>query len=140
MSEDSNSNSNKPNIFPFLVYKDAPAAIEWLAKAFGFEKQLVVPGPSETVAHAQMSFGAGVIMLGSAKDNGLGVKSPLDLTGVNQGVYVYVTDLDAHYARAKAAGAKIVRDMAATDYGSREYSARDVEGHLWSFGTYYPAP
>ena len=54
------------------------------------------------------------------------------------GVYVYVPDADAHYARAKAEGAEIVRELADTPYGSREYSVRDVEGHLWSFGTYYP--
>jgi uncharacterized glyoxalase superfamily protein PhnB len=53
---------------------------------------------------------------------------------------VYVPDTDAHYARARAAGAEIVRELADTPYGSREYSARDVEGNLWSFGTYYPQP
>jgi uncharacterized glyoxalase superfamily protein PhnB len=131
-------NAEKPNIFPFLRYQNAPAALAWLATAFGFEEQLVVPGPDGTIAHAQMRLGAGVVMLGSARDDDLGMKSPRELPGVNQGVYVYVKDVDAHFARAKAAGAEIVRTLADTDHGSREYCARDLEGHLWSFGTYLP--
>jgi uncharacterized glyoxalase superfamily protein PhnB len=123
-----------PNIFPALRYQDGPAAIEWLARAFGFEKQMVVPGPGGTIAHAQMRFGPGVIMLGSAKH---GPDNPWDT--VPQGIYVYVADADAHYARAKAAGAEIVMELRDTDYGSREYSVRDPEGHLWSFGTYRPS-
>ncbi len=125
----------KPNIFPFLRYQDAPAAVEWLARVFGFEKQMVVPGPGGTIRHAQMRFGPGVIMLGSVRDD---ARSPRDLPAVNQGIYVYVEDMTSHYARAKASGAEIVRDLEDTDYGSREYSARDLEGHLWSFGTYRP--
>ena len=135
-----NAHDGMPNIFPFLRYQDAPAALEWLVSAFGFEKQMVVPGPDGTIAHAQMRLGPGVIMLGSAKDDALGMKRPRDLAGVNQGVYVYVETVDAHYERAKAAGSEIVLELKDTDYGSREYSARDLEGHLWSFGTYYPEP
>jgi uncharacterized glyoxalase superfamily protein PhnB len=125
----------KQVIFPALRYENGPAAVDFLGKAFGFEKQMVVPGPNGTIAHAQLKIGPGVIMLGSAGDE----------TGTNpwattkQGVYVYVADVDAHYRRAKAAGAEIVRDIADTEYGSREYSVRDPEGHLWSFGTYRPA-
>ena len=128
----------RPNIFPFLRYREASDAIEWLARAFGFEKQVVVPGPDGTVAHAEMSLGPGVIMLGSVRDDGLVEKGPRDSGAVKQGVYVYVADADAHYERAKAAGAEIVYEPGDTDYGSREYSARDLEGHLWSFGTYRP--
>ena len=128
----------RPNIFPFLRYREANDAIEWLARAFGFEKQMVVPGPDGTVAHAEMSLGPGVIMLGSVRDDGLGEKDSQDPGAVKQVVYVYVADADAHYERAKAAGAEIVYEPGDTDYGSREYSARDLEGHLWSFGTYRP--
>src|SRR5581483_718770 len=124
-----------PNIFPALRYPDGPGAIEWLGKAFGFEKQMVVPGPNGTIAHAQLRLGPGFVMLGSARhEHGA---NPWD--NEKQGVYVYVADIDAHYRRAKAAGAEIVRDLQNTDYGSREYSARDPQGHLWSFGTYHPA-
>ena len=134
-----NTRTGVTNIFPFLRYKDAPGAIEWLARAFGFEKTFVAPGPDGTIAHAEMSFGPGTIMLGTVKDDALGMKSPRDLSGVNQGIYVTVDDVDAHYARAKAAGAEVVFELQGTDYGSREYTARDLEGHLWSFGTYAPA-
>ena len=123
-----------PNIFPALKYKDAPRAIDWLGKAFGFEKQFVVPGEHDTVAHAQLRNGAGMIMMGSA-----GEPDPANpWTTEPYGIYVVVKDIDAHYARAKGAGAKIERPLTDTDYGAREYSVRDLEGHLWSFGTYDP--
>lgn len=123
-----------PNIIPALKFKDAPKAIEWLGKAFGFEKQFVVPGEKNTVAHAQLRHGAGMIMMGSE-----GKPDPANpWTTEPLGIYVVVKEIDAHYARAKAAGAEIVRPIADTDYGSREYSVRDCEGHLWSFGTYDP--
>ncbi|MGH2587927.1 MAG: VOC family protein [Dehalococcoidia bacterium] len=126
-----------PNIFPALSYRDAPAALDWLTDAFGFEKGLVVPGPEGTIVHAEMSLGPGVIMLASAED-AMGWMSPRDLPGVNQTISVYVEDVNAHYERAKAAGAEIVLDIADTNYGSRGYSARDLEGHFWNFGTYHP--
>jgi uncharacterized glyoxalase superfamily protein PhnB len=128
------SHDESPNIFPAFRYQNAPAAIEWLAKAFGFEKQLVVPTPDGAIAHAQMRFGSGVVMLGSARDE---LGNPW--AAAKQGVAVYVQDVDAHYARAKAADAEIVRELENTPYGSREYSVRDVEGFLWSFGTYHPS-
>jgi uncharacterized glyoxalase superfamily protein PhnB len=122
-----------PNIFPCFRYEDAPKAIEWLNKAFGFEKQFVVPGEGNTVAHAQLRLGAGMIMMGSG-----GKPDPNNpWASERYGTYV-VADINAHYARAKAAGAKIERPLADTDYGAREYSARDCDGHLWSFGTYDP--
>jgi uncharacterized glyoxalase superfamily protein PhnB len=125
-----------PTIFPALRYNDAPAAIDWLGRAFGFARHMVVPGPEGTVAHAQLTFGSGMIMLGSAR--------PPDAanpwTTERQGLYVHVEDVDAHYARAKAAGAEIVMALRSTEYGSREYSARDLDGHLWSFGSYLPDP
>src|SRR6059036_1778016 len=117
-----NPPEGSPNIFPALRYKNAPAALEWLGRAFGFEKHMVVPGPEGTVAHAQMKLGSGVIMLGSGKHGG--ANDPWDEV---QGVYVHVVDVDAHYARARAAGAEIVRPLQDTDYGSREYSVRDPE-------------
>ena len=122
------------NIFPALRYRNGPAALEWLGRAFGFENQMVVPGPEGTIAHAQMKLGPDLIMLGSARHEG--AQNPWD--DVKQGIYVCVADVDAHHARAKAVGAEIVRELQDTDYGSREYSVRDLEGHLWSFGTYRP--
>ena len=123
-----------------MRYRNAPAAIEWLCKAFGFEKHLVVPGTDGTIAHAQLTFGNGMIMLGSARDDEFGrlVKVPADVRAVTQSAYIIVKDADEHYARARAAGAEIVMDIKDEDYGGRGYSCRDPEGHLWNFGTYDP--
>ena len=76
---------------PCLRYEDAPAAIEWLVRAFGFEKQMVVPGPDGTVAHAQLKIGPGIVMLGSAREDQFGMKTPRELGGVNQSIYVAFT-------------------------------------------------
>jgi len=123
-----------PNIFPCFRYESAPEAIEWLNDAFGFEKQFVVPGENNTVAHAQLRFGPGMIMMSSG-----GKPDPKNPWATERfGTYVVVPDIEAHYARAKAAGAKIERPLAETEYALREYSARDCGGHLWSFGTYDP--
>ncbi len=130
--------SRGPNMFPSFRYADAPAAIEWLVDAFGFERQLVVDGPDGTIAHAQLSLGPGVIMLGSEREDDLGVRSPRGGKPVTSAVYVAIDDVDAHYARARAAGAEILRELADTEYGSREYGARDLEGNVWFFGTYRP--
>ena len=126
---------DRPNIFPAFRYRDAGAAIEWLARAFGFERQLVVPMPDGSVAHAQLALGPGGIMLGSVRD-----EPGNPWAGCRQGVYIYVPDADGHFARARAAGADVVRDLHDTDHGSREYSVRDPEGFLWGFGTYLPGP
>ena len=121
-----------PNIFPVLRYKNAPAAIGWLGRAFGFEQQISFDNPDGTIAHAELRLGAGVI--GISSDGGPASDNPW--SAVRQGVYVKVADIDAHHDRAKAAGATIVKPLADTNYGSREYSARDLDGRLWGFGTY----
>lgn len=127
-------------VYPFMSYRDAPAAIDWLCRAFGFEKQLVVEGENGTVAHAQLRLGNGMVMLGSASGQRetFGMGLPEEFGAVTGGVYLVVDDIEAHCARAKAAGAEFVRDLAPTDYGSHEYMVRDPEGHLWSVGTYQP--
>ena len=128
----------EPRIYPCLRYLDAPAAIAWLGRAFGFEELLVVPGETDgTVAHAELRMGGCVVMLGSARDDAYG-QSPRTLGGVTQTVYMAVAEPDALHARAAAAGAEILRPPADTDYGSREFSCRDPEGHVWSFGTWRP--
>jgi uncharacterized glyoxalase superfamily protein PhnB len=128
-------------VIPCLRYRNAPAAIEWLCRTFGFEKHLVVPRQDDIIVHAQLSFGKGMIMLGSVRDNEFGqlMKQPDEIGGaVTQSAYVIVSDADALYTRAKAAGAKIVMDIKDEDYGGRGFSCRDLEGHLWNFGTYDP--
>jgi uncharacterized glyoxalase superfamily protein PhnB len=128
-----------PSVVPTLRYDDAPAAIEWLCTAFGLARNMVVPNPDGTIAHAQLTYGNGMIMLGSRRTDDLRIENPKQLGGaVTGGIYVVVTDIDAHYARAKASGATIVREPVDQDYGGRDYSCRDLEGHLWAFGTYAP--
>ena len=128
-------------IIPTMRYKDAPKAIEWLCKAFGFEIHLVVQGENGTIAHAQLSFGNAMIMLGSENDNEYGnfLKTPKDLDGFNtQAPYIFVEEVDEHYRGAIAAAAEIVLDIKDEDYGGRGYSCKDPEGYLWNFGSYNP--
>jgi uncharacterized glyoxalase superfamily protein PhnB len=128
-----------PTTIPFLRYADAPAAIAFLTRAFGFEEQLVIPGENGTIEHAQLAFGNGMVMVGSYReDDDFGMRSPNDLGGANQGVYVVVDDPDALCGRARKAGAEILRELSDQDYGSRDFTARDPEGNIWSFGTYDP--
>jgi uncharacterized glyoxalase superfamily protein PhnB len=124
------------NIYPSLSYDDAPAAIEFLCRAFGFEKRLVVPGPDGTVMHSELSFGPGVIMVSSARKEGR--ISPAGLPGVHGAIAVQVDDPDEHYARAVEAGATILQEPMDEEYGSRGYLAKDPEGHQWCFATYRP--
>ena len=124
-----------------IRYRDAPAAIDWLQRAFGFEPQLIVPDAQGGIAHAQLKFGNGMVMLGSMRDDEFGqLMTHPDQTGgrATQSAYLIIDDADAVYASAKAAGAKIVNDIKDEDYGGRGFSCHDLEGHLWNFGTYDP--
>ncbi len=128
-------------VVPCLRYRDAPAAIDWLVRVFGFEKHLVVPDDSGGVAHAQLTLGGGMIMLGSVADTPFGafVKQPDELGGAEtQSAYLVVPDADAVYARVQANGGKIVIPIKDEDYGGRGFSCYDLEGHLWSVGSYDP--
>lgn len=126
-------------MFPFAHYEDGHAAIDWLCEAFGFERRDVHEGEDGTIGHAELAYGPSVFMLDSRAESAIGLKSARELGAVTGGVYVHVDDVDGHYGRAKAAGAEIVREPADTDYGARDYLARDPEGNLWGFGTYRPS-
>ena len=122
------------SIYPVLKYEDARAAIDFLERAFGFERHAVHDGENGDVAHAELKLGGEYVMLGSTSEGE---------ERFNQGVgkyslYVVVDDPDALHARARDAGATIERELTDQDYGSREFTARDPEGNLWSFGTYRP--
>jgi uncharacterized glyoxalase superfamily protein PhnB len=129
-------------VVPSLRYRDAVAAIDWLERAFGFERNAVYMGPNDTVAHAQLTFGNGMVMLGSASNEGEYGKLMVqpDEIGLREtkGIYLVVSDADAIYATAKAAGAEMVLDIRDMDYGGRAFTCRDLEGHLWSIGSYDP--
>jgi uncharacterized glyoxalase superfamily protein PhnB len=136
-----NAKKTTATVIPTMRYNDAAAAIEWLCEAFGFEKHLVVPGEDGTVVHAQLVFGNGMVMLGSARESDFDnrQKPPSALDGaVSQSPYIIVEDVDKHYARAVAAGAEIVMEIKGEDYGGRDYSCCDPEGHVWNFGSYDP--
>jgi uncharacterized glyoxalase superfamily protein PhnB len=136
------SSSPRSTVVPAMRYRDAPAAIEWLCRVIGFEKQLVVPGPDNTIAHAQLVLGGGMLMLGSASNGseyGNRIRQPDEIGGFEtQSAYVVVADADAVHARAKAEGWSIVIDLKDEDYGGRGFSCLDPEGRLWNVGTYDP--
>jgi uncharacterized glyoxalase superfamily protein PhnB len=133
--------NTKSTVMPAFRYRNAPAAIDWLCKVFGFERHAVYENEDGTIAHAELALDGGMIMLGSQKDDEQSrrFKSPEELGGTETaGAYIVVPDADVVHARAVAAGAEIVRPLQDTDYGSREFSVRDPEGHTWSAGTYDP--
>ena len=139
MTED--PKNSRATIMPTLRYRDGAAAVKWLCRAFGFQEHLVVPDKDGAIAHAQLVYGNGMIMLGSATNNDFHelVKSPSESGCVgSQSAYIQVQDVDAHYRQAMAAGAVIVIDIKDEDYGGRGYSCRDPEGHIWNFGSYDP--
>jgi uncharacterized glyoxalase superfamily protein PhnB len=124
-------------IFPILRYNDARSAIRWLCATLGFVEVFSVPDSGQMVRHAQLKLGTNVIMLGSVRP-GERLSSPQELGAATQALCVYVDDLDGHFARARSAGAEITSPPRSTDFGSREYHVRDLEGHPWTFATYLP--
>ncbi len=134
---------NGSPIIPTLRYNDAVAAVDWLCDAFGFHKHLVVPDEQGGIAHAQLTLGNGMIMLGSAREDKYDrLQAPLANRDapVTQSAYIVIDDdiVDAHCARARQLGAQIVMEPEDQGYGGRNYSCRDLEGNLWNFGSYDP--
>jgi len=128
-------------VVPTLRYRDVAAAIDWLCNAFGFQKHHVVSGDDGAVRYAELTFGNGMIMLGPVEGSGLDrfMAQPADIGGAETQIcYLFVGDATAHCAQAKAAGAEIVLDIEDADSNGRGYSCRDLEGHIWNFGTYDP--
>jgi uncharacterized glyoxalase superfamily protein PhnB len=118
---------------PMLVYADAPSALAFLAEAFGFEERYRMDMPDGSVGHAEIGLGDQVVMIASEWDAG-GVVSPLRLPALHAQIFVRVDDVDAHHARARAAGATIAAEPADQEYGERTYRAIDPEGQRWIFG------
>ena len=126
---------------PGLRYRDVGAAIVWLGTAFGFERRSVVADGNGHVSYAELSFGNTIIMLAAVKGFEIDryMAQPDDIGGAEtQCCYYVVEDIDAHYVRARNAGCEIVIDLKTASNGERNYTCRDPEGHLWSFGTYDP--
>jgi uncharacterized glyoxalase superfamily protein PhnB len=123
-----------PTVFPWRTYDDAYAAIAFLEQAFGAERHALHAADDGSVEHAELRFGNGIVMVGSAKAN---LPATRGAGAPGEGIYIAIDDADAHFARAQAAGAEIVSELRDLGY-SREYSARDPEGNAWHFGTYQP--
>jgi uncharacterized glyoxalase superfamily protein PhnB len=122
-------------IYATFRYRDCHAAIDWLERAFGFERVEVHEAGDGTVAHGELRLGDDMIMVGTEGDD------PDPRWGPRAGrgwVYVGIDDADALFERATAAGAEVVMPLTDQEYGSRDFSVRDPEGNLWSFGTYAP--
>lgn len=120
-------------IFPALRYKDAAAAIEFLTNAFGFTEVVAYRNDEGAVEHAQLDFRGTSVMLGQRR---AGEYDEIAADVAASALYVVVEDTDGHCARARAAGAHVVKEPYDQDYGSRDYVAKDPEGNVWTFGTY----
>jgi uncharacterized glyoxalase superfamily protein PhnB len=125
----------QPALCPYLYYEDTPAALDWLARAFGFRERLRVTDDDGSVRHAEMEAGHdAVIMMGSPP----GYKSAAHLGQVTSSIYVQVSDVDEHYRQAAAAGAGVLREPADQGYGERNYGVTDPEGQHWWFAQRMP--
>lgn len=122
-----------PRVTPHLFYDDVAAAIDWLVKAFGFQVRLRMTDETGSVVHGDLEIGDSLIMVGLTSE-GATRGSPRSLGGkVSQRLYIFVDDVDAHYACAQSAGAKITSPLAEQFYGDRVYECVDPEGHRWKF-------
>jgi uncharacterized glyoxalase superfamily protein PhnB len=131
-----------PRLSASVFYRDPPAAIDWLCRTFGFECRLKVEGDQGQIVHSELVFGEAVVSVGGLegdREYQKRFRSPLDIEGgVTCALAFYVDEVDAHYARAVAAGANIFREVKTEDYGDdywadRGYGAYDLEGHVWFF-------
>ena len=128
-----------PTITPGLLYHEAPKAIEWLCRVFGFEERLVVPGDNNTILHAHLVLGNGGVMLSSAEgyEHPEMCKTPGEVGGVGTiEIIVYVTDPDSHYRHVVSEGVEILIPIEDKPYGGRGYSCKDLAGYTWVFGSY----
>jgi uncharacterized glyoxalase superfamily protein PhnB len=133
--------AKRSTLLPLIRYREPERAIEWLGKAFGLETRCVAKRADGSFAYAHVAFGDDLIMVTPARETGSDAlqKLPADAgKRAAQGCYFVVEDVEAHFARAKDAGAKVVLDIKPYEHGGSRYSCRDFEGHVWTFGTYDP--
>ncbi len=130
-----------PHLMPLMRYRDLAEAMDWLERAFGFEKQIAVSDNDGEIIYGQMTYRGSLMMMGAVRETDLDklMRQPDEVGGVEtQSCYVVVDDADAHYARALEEGAEILLDLKSDGLGRRGYSCRDPQGHIWNFGTYNP--
>jgi uncharacterized glyoxalase superfamily protein PhnB len=125
---------HRPTMVSAVIYQDPWAALDWLERAFGFERSMVITDKDGKLGHSEMRFAGGLIYVGSEWADH--VASPKSVGGKNtQTIHVHLRDgIDAHCERARSAGAVIVREPEDQFYGDRVYAAKDPEGHVWTFG------
>ncbi len=126
----SNPPADTSRVTPYLLYEDVDAMLDWLARAFGLREGFRMNAADGKVSHAEMRLADGLVMMGCPGPEN---RNPKHLGGVTQSIHVYVDDVDAHFAHAKRAGAKILAEPADQFYGDRRYAAEDPEGHQWFF-------
>lgn len=131
----------KAQLIPTMQYRDANRAVSWLCEAFGFEQKNVFKDDDGNVAHAELQLGNGLVMIGPRTNTPFGqlIKTPLEIGSFNtHAIYIIVEDIEAHYQKSIEAGASISLELVEQEYGGKDYTCRDLEGFLWSFGTYDP--
>jgi uncharacterized glyoxalase superfamily protein PhnB len=131
MSETTQSNQR---VIPMLAYADAPAAIDFLCNAFGFQERFRMEMPNGKIGHAEVALGGHIVML-ATEWTAAGLASPSKLPGLHSQLYCEVDDVDAHYEKARQAGAVVIAEPQDQPHGSRTYRAVDLEGHRWIFGS-----
>ena len=124
-----------PPLFPTMRCADAQAMIRWLIDVLGFRERVVYRS-GDVIHHAELMLGSSILMLGQDRDDEFGKR--VGSGRKTDSLYVAVEEIDALFAKVKASGTAIERELYNTDYGSRDFSCRDPEGNLWSFGTYWP--
>ena len=123
-----NQSAPAAGVVPILIYADVGKAIDWLSHAFGFKERLRAER-NGVVGHAQLVVAGGALMLGRQ-----GAEYHPPRPGeIQQYVHISVDAIDAHYDRARGAGARIVQPPHDMPFGERQYTAEDPEGHRWVF-------
>jgi uncharacterized glyoxalase superfamily protein PhnB len=128
-------------VIPCLTYRDAPRMLQWLCEALGFQRHAVYEDNAGGIAHAELTLGSGMIMMGSEQKDGAFAQlqsTPAKLSGTTQSPYLVVPDADAVHARVVAMGGETVMPIEDKPYGGRAFACRDPEGHLWNVGSYDP--
>ena len=126
---------DRQRIIPYLYYEDGGRALEFLCKAFGFEELFAVKRADGSLMHGEVGYKGNAVQLGTPLGEDGKPKSLRKHPVRHSSVTCYVDDVDAHYAKARAAGAEIVLELADQPYGARTYTAADPEGHHWHFMT-----
>lgn len=133
---------SKYGAIPNISYKNPEAVLQFLKNAFGFSEHAIYRNDKNEIQHGELVLGNAMVMISPANNEtefGKHTRTPSEIGGFNtQSLYIIIEEIDAHYKKAKVAGAEMIRDIKDEDYGGRGYSCKDTEGNIWSFGSYNP--